>query len=179
MPVFFTYARDLSLLDANSSAHKVERLPLPSRFPVDASPCLTVSPATGHAFLWSPSTKTVWEYDDRGRRISEMQLANAPELVQSIGMSHGREAIAVWMGGGTWGLMKKSPTGSWSAGSSFCVSDTQAHVILVISTSADGTDERCLHRHIIRCKSGRRVCDCRDGQRHRGRPGGRDSVRHV
>ncbi|WVQ66683.1 uncharacterized protein L199_004872 [Kwoniella botswanensis] len=50
-------------------------LALPSRYPPKATPQVTTSPS-GHIYLYSSSTHVVWEYDNKGKRISELSFPN-------------------------------------------------------------------------------------------------------
>ncbi|WWD03954.1 hypothetical protein V865_002012 [Kwoniella europaea PYCC6329] len=51
-------------------------LALPSRYPPKATPQVTTSPP-GHIYLYSRSSHVVWEYDNKGKRISELSFPNA------------------------------------------------------------------------------------------------------
>nr|XP_019010505.1 uncharacterized protein I206_04975 [Kwoniella pini CBS 10737]OCF49286.1 hypothetical protein I206_04975 [Kwoniella pini CBS 10737] len=48
-------------------------LPLPSRFPSGTTPQVVTS-SIGHIYLYMKSFHIIWEYDNKGRRISEISL---------------------------------------------------------------------------------------------------------
>ena len=81
-------------------------LDLPSRFPKSSPALFSVSP-TAHLYLYARDASHVWEYDSRGRRLSEMSFPN--EQVQVILALEHKVIVAVERGlrimekeGGKW-----------------------------------------------------------------------------
>ncbi|KIR59559.1 hypothetical protein I314_04548 [Cryptococcus bacillisporus CA1873] len=73
-----THASSLSLSTlskpfASPLAPSSVTLPLPSRFPKNSNPAVAISPS-GHIFLYNSESSFIWEYDSKGRRISEIAL---------------------------------------------------------------------------------------------------------
>lgn len=116
MTAFVTHPHGISLIEFSSSGSvsKQVSLALPSRFPAKSTPHITVSPTTGHAFLWSPHVTTVWEYDTRGTRISELQVGKEVQLVVAMGKGSiwKTESIACVIKDG-WVLRTRGENGKW------------------------------------------------------------------
>lgn len=55
----------------------VAPLPLPSRFPSSVAPRAAVG---ANIFVFAPGRPVVWEYDGRGRRLSEMSIGGVEEV---------------------------------------------------------------------------------------------------
>nr|XP_019043952.1 hypothetical protein I302_07229 [Kwoniella bestiolae CBS 10118]OCF22882.1 hypothetical protein I302_07229 [Kwoniella bestiolae CBS 10118] len=94
-------------------------LSLPSRFPSSSTPQVSIS-ASGHIYLYCHSSHVIWEYDNKGKRISEISLPNEKiSRVLALGdksvMVHlkGRDELRVMEKGVRWGCINTSqaPTG--------------------------------------------------------------------
>lgn len=93
-----THASSLSLstLSKPFSSHLAPTsvtLPLPSRFPKNSNPAVAVSPS-GHIFLYNSESSFVWEYDSKGRRISEITLGKG-EKVRRVACWEDRVVLSI------------------------------------------------------------------------------------
>lgn len=98
-------------------------LPFPSRFPHATTPRISTSAHGGSVYLWYEGGGVVWEYDARGRRISEFSAGRAGEgereggikEVSGLGRVNGRETVLVAeAGAGGVGVWEKAEGGKWS-----------------------------------------------------------------
>lgn len=146
--------------DLSAEALTPVNLPFPSRFPPSAVPRLALagggqtqtssssssssasaSASHAHAFLYYTGGHVVWEYDHRGRRISEFSTGGAAGInnkvgsrserggivdVVGLGKVRGKETVVVacdndsgWLevwekgDGGKWGLINRLEVGFW------------------------------------------------------------------
>lgn len=73
-----THASSLSLSTlskpfASPLAPSSVTLPLPSRVPKNSNPAVAISPSD-HIFVYNSESSFIWEYNSKGRRISEIAL---------------------------------------------------------------------------------------------------------
>ncbi|WWC64782.1 uncharacterized protein I303_107394 [Kwoniella dejecticola CBS 10117] len=95
MTLLLTHPTSISLLNLPKpfpSSIQPNSLALPSRFPSSATPQVVAS-ANGHIYLYSSSRSSashvIWEYDGKGRRISEISLPGETiNKVLPINMPH-------------------------------------------------------------------------------------------
>ncbi|WRT70045.1 uncharacterized protein IL334_007039 [Kwoniella shivajii] len=118
MTFLLTHSTSLSLTSISKplpSQITLNSIPLPSRFPASSNskPETSISPS-GYIYLYSHSSHVIWEYDSKGRRISELSFPN--EKVNkslAIGQVNGKENVLVYLGKEELRLMEKED-GKWN-----------------------------------------------------------------
>ena len=103
----------LASIPQNDSSPSITPLSLPSRFPPTEEPKITVSPS-GHFFLFSTHHHIVWEYDEKGRRVSEISTGSKSlvEDVCALGSAGGKDTVCVAVKEGSVRVMEKGE-GKW------------------------------------------------------------------
>ncbi|WWC95179.1 hypothetical protein V866_002033 [Kwoniella sp. B9012] len=85
-------------------------LALPSRYPPKAAPQVTTSPS-GHIYLYSSSSHVVWEYDNKGKRISELSFLN--EKIHKVLACNGKKLVVNLKDQDELRVMQKNGTKWW------------------------------------------------------------------
>jgi hypothetical protein len=110
MALLITQNNELAFLSLSTDRKITSKisLGLPARFPL-SDPLPAVSTSTGHVFLYSTSSPIIWEYDAKGRRVSEFSLpALAVKVLVLVSAKHSERLVCAFQGGaGSW---KKSST---------------------------------------------------------------------
>ncbi|WVF67281.1 hypothetical protein IAT40_002030 [Kwoniella sp. CBS 6097] len=96
------------------SSLSISSIALPSRFPSTSTPTLTLAPS-GAIFVHSTSGHVVWEYDSKGRRISEMSFpGDRTSRVLSLGRKAGKDRVLVGLRGNEALKVMRKHEGKWA-----------------------------------------------------------------